>query len=335
MSHIVFLHQDPHPVHDAWAQSIGAMFLHYRLGILESWRRRVKLMEWLLKKVSRCFYRLYPFHDVGAILVEGGAPLPEATLIKRKLQDVRLILLAADPLFSKPPIRELESLLKMVDGVIAVSEMVKSDAIKILGQNVQIDIVYPFVNIEKFKRINPDMYSHNILFIADHWPTKGIFLLPSIFKLVKKDVKDAKFFILGRSTRYTSWLRRKDLESEGFHVVGYKDPAAYFRQCCILLHPAVYDSFSCVVIEAMSAGLIPIISNRTGAKEILKEYQGKLVLKLDVESFADRIIEILNMPLEEKLMLSRELRKRALSDQFTRSYSIKKFKRTFLKLAVQ
>jgi len=82
------------------------------------------------------------------------------------------------------------------------------------------------------------------------------------------------------------------------------------KQGCILLHPAIYDPFPVVVLKAMAAGLIPIISDRTESAEILKEYYGKLVLKLDPELISEKIIDILTMSLDEKVELSQKLERR-------------------------
>ena len=97
---------------------------------------------------------------------------------------------------------------------------------------------------------------------------------------------------------------------DGFYIIGYSRPELYFKQSCILLHPAIYDAFPVVVLEAMAAGLIPIISDRTGSAEILKEYYGKLVLRLDPELISEKIIDILTMSLDEKVELSQKIRKR-------------------------
>jgi len=169
-----------------------------------------------------------------------------------------------------------------------------------------------------------------VLFMSGHWPTKGIFLLPQIFEAVKKEIRQVRFFVLGRETYYTLWLRRRI--GPEVRIVGYTDPEPYLKRSCILLHPAVYDAFSCAVLEAMASGLIPIISDRTGVKEFVGRISGKLVLKLDPELFADRVIEILNMPLSQKKELSNELRERALSPYFTEWYSVEKFKRSFIEL---
>jgi len=75
--------------------SVGAMPLHYRLRFPAGF----KITRVLSKKISDIFYNLYPFKDIDVILVEGGNPLREGSLLKRRLNDVKLVLLVADPLF--------------------------------------------------------------------------------------------------------------------------------------------------------------------------------------------------------------------------------------------
>ena len=119
---------------------------------------------------------------------------------------------------------------------------------------------------------------------------------------------------------------------DGFYIIGYEKPEQYFKQSCILLHPAIYDSFPVAVLEAMASGLIPIISDRTGSAEILKEYYGKLVLKLDPELISERIIDILTMPLDEKVELSQKIRRKALNPLFRKEISIHRFRKSLINI---
>lgn len=125
--------------------------------------------------------------------------------------------------------------------------------------------------------------------------------MPKIFHHVKEEINDAKLFVLGNETEYTGWLR--SFNSKDFQVIGFAKPEPYLEKSSILIHPAFYDTFSVAVVEAMASGVIPIVTEKTGAKEAVKNVSRRLVVKQDPKLIADRIVEILSLSHEEKLKL--------------------------------
>jgi len=330
----MFLYRGPHPVHEAWAESVRAIPFHYRVvnnRLLEKFDSYSVYFRWFRKKISRFFFKHCPIdNNLEVILSEGGDCLPEATILKRRLNS-KIVLIAGDPtFFNLKMTKQIKEYFDNLHGIIAVSEMVKADIEKLFGKRFPIEVVHPFIFHEKFSRLKPDLESNNLVFTAAHLPIKGIELLPKIFTMVKKEVSNVRLFVLGRESKYTWWL--KSFSSGGFQVIGFTKIEPYLQKSSILVHPALYDTFSIAVIEAMASGVIPIVTEKTGAKEAVKNVSERLVVKPDPKLIADRIIEVLSLPHEEKLKLSSLCRKEALKTKYTKEYSVSRFMAAFNRL---
>lgn len=98
----VFLYQgypSPHPVHKAWAESVHATPIRFRIPsnkVLEKLDRYNTYLRLVRKRVSKFFFKHYPFgNEIKVVLSGGGACLPEALILKRRF-NAKIILLAAD-----------------------------------------------------------------------------------------------------------------------------------------------------------------------------------------------------------------------------------------------
>ena len=56
----------------------------------------------------------------------------------------------------------------------------------------------------------------------------------------------------------------------------------------------------------MRAGMIPLVSEWTGAKEVVSKVNQGLVLPVNKKIVAEKVIEILNLTLEDKVFFSRD-----------------------------
>jgi glycosyltransferase involved in cell wall biosynthesis len=92
----------------------------------------------------------------------------------------------------------------------------------------------------------------------------------------------------------------------------------------VYLHPARFESFGLSVVEAMAAGLIPIVTEMTGSKDLVKKVDSSLIVPVDVNAISAKIVEVLSMDIKEKEALSRRAK------QVAGEWSAKS-KKTFLK----
>ncbi len=353
---VVFLYQGPHLIHRTWAESIRAYPLYYGIVPVNKLLGRLYMKQRYIRGVWRRFTKILlktlPISINASILLIEGGIIPHAVLLKKRL-NAKSILIAADRLFYNVEMilrnlktgsrnykkyREYKEFLDSINGVIAVSNMVKNDTIKyfklIVKKEVPVKVVYPFIDQYKFSKIKPSLKNNNIVFISAHQLTKGVDLLPLIFYYIKREVRDVKLFILSRESEYTKILHafRKILGYEDFRIIGYaKDIREYLSKSTLLLHPARYDSFGVIVIEAMASGIIPIVTYKTGASEVVRKVSEKLVVKsLEPNIIAERVVEMLNLSYYEKKELSEICRNEALKPIYSKYYSINVFKRSFL-----
>ena len=74
-------------------------------------------------------------------------------------------------------------------------------------------------------------------------------------------------------------------------LAGFSDAAAEMRAADLLLHPAVFEPFGKIVTEAMASGLPVVISERTGAKDLVVEgVNGSVIPANDKEAIKRAIL---------------------------------------------
>jgi glycosyltransferase involved in cell wall biosynthesis len=116
-------------------------------------------------------------------------------------------------------------------------------------------------------------------------------MLPEIFKDIRKDFPDLKFFVIGKGP-LLSELSKVGKSLSGFYVLGYR-PYAYIkeilRHCLIFVYPARMKAFVLPVMESMAAGLIPIVTRRTGAKDLVELVNPGLIVEVNTDKIAQKL----------------------------------------------
>ncbi|KAK6932994.1 ALG11 mannosyltransferase, N-terminal [Dillenia turbinata] len=115
-------------------------------------------------------------------------------------------------------------------------------------------------------------------------------------------------------------LKEKAIELEiendvEFHKnVMYRDLVRLLGGAVAGIHSMMDEHFGIVIVEYMAAGAIPIAHNSAGPKmDIVKEEDGQQTgfLAWNVEEYVDAIVEVLQMPENERLRMAAAARKRA------------------------
>jgi glycosyltransferase involved in cell wall biosynthesis len=97
---------------------------------------------------------------------------------------------------------------------------------------------------------------------------KGVLELPFLYKKLKKKFPDIKFVILGDGPA-SDELKKEFPEAIYMGWVDHKDLPDFYSAADMLALPSKFDTFSCVVLEALSCGL-PVIAYKTkGPKDII------------------------------------------------------------------
>lgn len=329
MNHAVFIYSGLHYVHASFARSLNTDF--YPLELLRHPNFPKKFFGIIPSLLF--FPRKYNIY-----LCEGTFFFP--SLLKKAglvSKDKLIINLTGDPLvyFIYSNIlkdikrKVLINLLHEVNGFICIGKMEARLLTKIIGLKPHI-VVYPFIKSDKYSQlggISPNLKSHNILFIArgSDWFYKGLDLLINSFLIAKEEITDLKLSVVGRWQLKRKWLL------EGINFVGYQpDLKSYIRNSSLYVHLGRGEAFGTSVLEAMLGGLPAIVSEWTGAKEVVQNLGSNFISKLDPQDAADKILKYFDMSLEKKMRLSK--RAKTLAFPFNEEEKIGLFKKKFSEL---
>ncbi|KXB03854.1 hypothetical protein AKJ45_00230 [candidate division MSBL1 archaeon SCGC-AAA261F19] len=200
--------------------------------------------------------------------------------------------------------RELEE----CDYIIVPSTFVKRSFIKRGYSESKLIQIPQGVNLEKFK---PNMNRTGIfrgLFVGNISERKGIHYLVEAWSDL--DLEDSELLICGSIRKEMKNLAQKYKKEESISFTGYV-PTLPYEKADFLVLPSLEDGFGLVVLEAMASGLPVIISENTGAKDLVKEgTQGFIVPVREPEAISERIRYFYDNPGEVERM-GKNARKKA------------------------
>ena len=125
--------------------------------------------------------------------------------------------------------------------------------------------------------------------------------------------------------------KAKMLSDRGFKVFLNPKPFPYsfikniFSKCKVFVYPARLKMFGVPVLEAMSQGLIPVVTTTTGARDFVKKVDPSLVTHLNVHTISKKIADLLSLDTDTLYNLSEKAKRVALS------WNRRRAKRLFLK----
>jgi glycosyltransferase involved in cell wall biosynthesis len=187
-------------------------------------------------------------------------------------------------------------------------------------------------------KLTPKYSANNLIFIStgpNGWRThyKGIDLMLDAYSLAFQKDKSLTFTIIGD---WDSQLQLKLLSDmsenciDSINFVGHTDHInQYLSDGTFYFHTARGDAFPTVVLEAMSAGLIPLVSDWTGSKEVVSKVSKDLIVPLDKNFIAQELIRLTKIPINERIKLSDQ--SRAVSREYTEDYALNHYRDTFSK----
>jgi len=211
---------------------------------------------------------------------------------------------------------------KYIDGAIAMSDLYASQ-LKGIDPSLPIRVAHPFVTDEKqkcFSRISPDLSSNNVVTLCGGRFQKGVDYLVESWPRVKDNYPDASLTIIGRGHPQ----HYEDID--GVTVTGYleiEEIAELFSSASLLVHPAIADAFPVSVLEGMTAGLPPIVTETTGTGRVLQEVDQSMVVEMNVDSISEGICEYLSYTKNHKRQISNDIRK--ISEKYKRENIQKEF----------
>jgi glycosyltransferase involved in cell wall biosynthesis len=188
----------------------------------------------------------------------------------------------------------------------------------------------------RLNQINPNLVDLNIITIGsipnlNRVYYKGIDLMLEAFNRIKKLFPSVTFTVVGD---YDAKLMKKLMQEHCFQftkdviLVGERyNTWDYLNKASLYLHSARGEAWGISVTEAMAAGVVPIVSDWTGAKEAVSKVQPELVVPLDLDLITEKIKWYFGLSLEMKQELS--IKCKEVAKSYLEADAIKNFKTVF------
>lgn len=313
---VAMLYQDPHPAHRGFAEAVDADLVDYR-------RRSLGRLDGGLLADAYNGLR-YPRYD--AYVVEGSRPL-YAALAHRVTRGSKLIYLCADHglydlgrgdfagdsgaksllgRFGAPVARAVGR--RWIDGMIAVSEFAAEFARPVVGAGTPTAVAHPYVQPERYDAlggVDPALDAPVAVTVGRPSAYKGVDLLVTAWPAVRERHPDAELHVVGRGhpDRYA--------ETSGVRVRGYvEDLTDAFGPAALYVQPSRADAFPVSALEAMRAGLPPLVTDRTGTRSEARRIDPSLVVEPSSEALARGVSAYFDRPLDGRRALAARARER-------------------------
>ena len=205
-----------------------------------------------------------------------------------------------------------ERILKRADGLIAVSENTRQDAIRLLGiEPHRIRTVYSGVAAEYFDAQPRARAKPYVLFVGTVEPRKNLDTLLDAWRSLRRDLREHFDLLIagpgGWDSSATMVRVRKDANYLGY--VPEAELPSLVAGASLFVYPSLYEGFGFPVVQAMAAN-VPVLSSRTSC---LPEIAGDGAAYVDPRSASEmgaQLARLLESP-EERSRLARLGRARA------------------------
>jgi alpha-1,3-rhamnosyl/mannosyltransferase len=206
----------------------------------------------------------------------------------------------------------VERILKRADGLIAVSENTRQDAIRLLGieprriRTIHSGVAQEYFDAQPQRRAKP-----YVLFVGTIEPRKNLDMLLDAWRSVKPDVREHFDLVIAGPQGWNSSGTMARVRQETHHL-GYVPEAelpGLVAGAALFVYPSLYEGFGFPVVQAMAAN-VAVLSSRTSC---LPEIAGDAAVYVDPGSpseMAAQLTRLLESP-EERLRLARLGRVRA------------------------
>jgi N-acetyl-alpha-D-glucosaminyl L-malate synthase BshA len=215
-------------------------------------------------------------HSVSAFLAKSML-MPRRLPVVTTLHGTDITLVGSDP--SYLPITRFS--IDQSDGVTAVSNFLKQETIRVLGVKNEIEVIYNFVNCEKYKPLTDhplkECLAPNkekiIVHVSNFRPVKHPADVVEIFLRVLKEIPSVLLMVGdGPERGNTERLVRNYGIENHVHFSGKQDNIEEFIGISdLLLLPSETESFGLVALEAMACEVPVIASNVGGIPEVVRD----------------------------------------------------------------
>jgi glycosyltransferase involved in cell wall biosynthesis len=331
---MIYRGEVPHPAHRGFANAINADLLG-----LDRFSLPFKLLRHSIPEeiVNGAFL---PDYDI--YIAEGTRALYGA-ITRQIIGDSTLIYLAGDQALYKltSEYYNIDSTLnkfishygiwalrwlfeQYIDGVIAVSEFSAQYTSRILPDK-PMRVANPYIEpglFEELGDIYPKLSGKCAVTVGAFDRYKGQDMLVTSWPKVREEHPNAELLLVG------SGYPKKLEDTQGIHILGYVDNLAEtLTRASLYVQPSRVDNFPVSVLEAMRAGLPPIVTTTTGNKSEVAELSRDLISEPTPQGLSMRISDYFDRPVTYRRSLSRSARQ--LGSEFNEDIKKHEFRSEF------
>lgn len=233
--------------------------------------------------------------------------------------------------------------LRNYDALICEGMMAEDLVKKILGEKTP--KLYTIINgipEDHFPKNNlkADRLNSNTILFAGHGPGrdrmwyKGLDLMLRAFEKAKKQKSDLQFIIVGEWEPEVQKEVLVNFDQEIIDSIKFvgatKNLGDYFEQASLYVHCARGEAYGLTILIAMSYGLPVIVSEWTGAKEVVAQIDSSYIVELNEGKIAEQIIKYFKLSLPEKQQLGEK--NSVIGRTYTETRAVQDFKDKFNKM---
>jgi glycosyltransferase involved in cell wall biosynthesis len=350
---VAFIHgrPEPHPFHTLLAESVNSDF--YFVDYFMRWHDKDTSKLYRYASMVFCSLLFPKSQNYEALISEGLHTIPVLTkyftVMRNKPKSIALMADEAlyfikTGFYTGKTHRLLIETLKRFDALICVGEMQAQIAKEIIGEDkvkpqiIKINSSISNKRLNDFRTVLPNLEGKQIIFIANGpsgWRGwyKGIDILLDAVEMVGKEMPDIKLKIIGdwEKDYIEEILQPHPLIKERVNFFGKtQELEKHLSESALYVHIARGEAFGISILEAMCAGVPAIVSEWTGAKEAVVQVDQNLIVSIDAEETAAKILWYFNLSGEEKKILSNKSRK--VSHQYREERAIAEFRNAVNKI---
>lgn len=197
---------------------------------------------------------------------------------------------------------------RYVDGVLSVSSFV-ADHVRSFAPETPVRPVEPYVQpgvADRLDAATPALDADRAVTVCAARDHKGVDLLVEAWPAVRERVPDATLHVVGEG-HPDEYGRTPGVTVRGF----VEDLAAELAEASLYVHPARVDAFGVSVLEAMRAGVVPLVTRTTGSFSLVADVAEDLVVPPDPTALAAGVADYFERGAAERERLSARARSRA------------------------
>ncbi|MBI2598326.1 MAG: glycosyltransferase family 4 protein [Candidatus Diapherotrites archaeon] len=216
-------------------------------------------------------------------------------------------------------------LLNFADKIIAISKN-DFDLVKKISKKTFLCEIG--VGFEAFENINVRREKNCFLFVGRFAKNKKIEnLIETFSKIISRNEK-VKLYIVGKDElnnrqKFEQQINSKNLEKNVFIInpLDEKELLDYFSKAEFFVSASDFESFGISAVEAMHLGIIPILNDIKSFGNIVENAKNGFIVNFSApDATAEKIIEIMNLPKNEKNAVSFAAKKTARLFQWSEKF---------------